>query len=93
MSTQDQDHATTPATEPQRWLDRPANTRKLFLALMVVCGGLLVWDVLHHQHGHFDFEEIFGFHAVFGFVAYCCIVGTAVQLRKILKRDEDYYGE
>jgi hypothetical protein len=72
-----------------RWLRH----RIVFVGLLVVCGGLLIWDVLYDQHGHFDFEEIFGFHAVFGFVAYCCIVGTAVQLRKILKRNEDYYGE
>ncbi len=93
MSAQGRDPTTAPTDERPRWLDKPGNTRKLFVALMAVCGGLLVWDVLHNQHGHFDFEEIFGFHAVFGFVAYCCIVGTAVQLRKILKRNEDYYGE
>ena len=93
MSAQGQDHATAKAQEAPRWLDKPGNTRRSFVALMVVCGGLLVWDLLYHQHGHLGFDEIFGFHAAFGFVAYCCIVGTAVQLRKFLKRDEDYYGE
>ena len=79
--------------EPRRWLDDPANPRKIFIALIVVCGGLLVWNALMHPHGHMHYEEWFGFHAVFGFVAYCSIVGGAVLLRKILKRPEDYYDE
>jgi hypothetical protein len=91
MSEQDTGHAAPPADEPRRWLDDPNNGKKLFVALIVACAGLLVVDLAYHQHGHYDFEEWFGFHALFGFVAYCCIVGSAVQLRRVLKRPEDYY--
>jgi len=91
MSEHNQDHGTPPADEPKRWLDHPGSGKKLFMALAAACLGLLVWDVVYPQHGHYGFEEWFGFHALFGFVAYCCIVGTAVQLRKVLKRPEDYY--
>jgi len=82
-----------PHNDDPRWLDDPANTKKLFIALAVVCGGLLLWDLVYHQHGHFHFEEWFGFHAVFGFVAYSCIVLAATQLRKVLKRPDDYYED
>jgi hypothetical protein len=91
MTDQDQGHVTPASDEPKRWLDHPDSGKKLFGALAVACLGLLIWDLVYHQHGHFGFEEWFGFHAWFGFVAYCFIVGTAVQLRKVLKRPEDYY--
>ena len=103
MSEHNQDHVSPPPEEPKRWLDHPGSGKKLFMALAAVCLGLLVWDCgwwlaveqgwweVHERHGHYGFEEWFGFHALFGFVAYCCIVGTAVQLRKVLKRPEDYY--
>ena len=45
----------------------------------------------YHKHGHFDFEELPGFNAAFGFLAYVGLVLSATQLRKLLKRDEDYY--
>tara|TARA_Y100001968_G_scaffold333115_1_gene394212 strand:+ start:1507 stop:1767 length:261 start_codon:yes stop_codon:yes gene_type:complete len=80
-----------PAEESKRWLDQPDSGKKLFWALAAACLGLLAWDLGYHQHGHLDFEEWFGFHAWFGFLAYCFIVGSAVMMRKVLKRPEDYY--
>jgi len=60
-------------------------------SLYALCAGLLLFDVFHHKHGHFGFEEWFGFYAFYGFIACIAIVLSAIQLRKILMRDEDYY--
>ena len=59
--------------------------------LYALCAALLLFDVFYHKHGHFKFEEWFGFYAFYGFAAYMVIVLSAKQLRKLIKRDEDYY--
>lgn len=83
----------TPAGNDSRWLDKPDNVEKIFKALVAVCVALVVADLLYHRHASFDFEEMPGFYAFFGFVAYVGLVLTAKQLRRVLMRDEDYYGE
>lgn len=65
--------------------------KRILFVIYLICAGLLVIDLIYHRHGHFVFEEWFGFYAFFGFAAYALIALTATQLRKILKRDEDYY--
>ncbi len=80
-----------PPGEKQYWLDKPSSVDLIFKVLVGVCVVLFFADLAYHKHGHFDFEEWFAFHAFFGFGAYVFIVLTATQLRKILKREEDYY--
>ncbi len=60
-------------------------------ALYALCAAVLLVDVFHHKHGHFTFEEWFGFYALYGFISYMVIVLSAKQFRKLVKRDEDYY--
>jgi len=76
---------------PQGWFDRPQNVKRLVALLACACALTLVLNVVLHPHGHLEYEDWFGFHAVFGFLAYLFIVGGAVQLRKLVKREEDYY--
>ena len=59
--------------------------------LYTLCAVLLLVDVFYHKHGHFTFEEWFGFYAVYGFISCLAIVFAAVWFRKFIKRDEDYY--
>lgn len=73
------------------WLDHPANVNKLIAVLVVVCGLLLLTDLIYHKHAEFGFERWFGFFAWYGFLAYCFIVLSAKLLRRWLKRDDDYY--
>ena len=75
------------------WLDRPQTAKNIFIALIVLCVALVVADLFVHKHGHFHFEEWIGFHAVFGFMAYCAIVLSAKQIRRFIKREENYYDE
>ncbi len=79
--------------ENPTWLDQPRNVDRLFWLLVIACGLTLVANQVLHPHGHLEYEEVFGFHAGFGFLAYLTIVGGAVLLRRVVKRGEDYYGE
>ncbi len=82
--------------EPSRgdkryWLDDKRNVDKIVWTLAIVCAGLFCADFFYHKHVHFAFEGWFGFFAWFGF--FCCValVLAAKEMRKLLKRDEDYY--
>ena len=73
------------------WLDDPRNVDKIFWTLCLVCLLLFGADALYTKKVHFPFEGWFGFFGIFGFVACVGLVLAAKELRKILKRDEDYY--
>lgn len=76
---------------PPRWLDRKANVDKVYWGVWALCGLLLAVEPLVHKHGEFAFEEWFGFHGLYGFVACVALVIAAKGLRTLLKRPEDYY--
>jgi hypothetical protein len=85
---------TSPTTqlERKRWLDDPRNVNKLVGLLIVACAGLALLNAVYPHQGHFAFEEALPvFYGFFGFLAYCFIVLSAKALRRLLKRDEDYY--
>lgn len=73
------------------WLDKSVNVDRLVYTFYVVCGLLLAIDIFVPKHGPFAVEHIFGFYGFFGFVACVALVLVAKQLRRILKRSEDYY--
>jgi hypothetical protein len=73
------------------WLDSSKNVTTLFRGLCAVCAALLAIDLFLHRHEEFGFATVFGFHSVYGFVACVVLVLVAKRLRRILKRDENYY--
>jgi hypothetical protein len=75
------------------WLDDPKNVRKIVYALVVVCVLLVLLDLFYDKHAHFDAENWFGFYGFYGFV--CCVglVLAAKELRRLVMRREDYYGD
>lgn len=77
--------------EPRRWLDDRRNVDRIVWSVYAVCGFLFVIDVFVPKHGPFEVEHLFGFHAIFGFVAYAALVVAAEALRALVKRPEDYY--
>ena len=91
MSDHDDPKPPPAADEKRYWLDDKRNIDKIFYALVAACVATVLADFTYHKHGHFDFEEWTGFNAAFGFFAYVGLVLTATQLRRLLKRDEDYY--
>jgi hypothetical protein len=75
------------------WFDHPRNVRKILWALYTACGLLLAIDFVYHRHADFEFEQFFGFYGLYGFGACVALVLIAKELRKLLSRPEDYYGE
>ena len=78
------------------WIARPQNANKVFYGLLVLCAGVVIFDLLYHnlvhaKHGYFAFETMIGFHAFYGLVAFMFVVLTGKQLRNYLMRDENYY--
>ena len=90
--------------EQPRWLDDFENVRKVYRALWGVClllvGGEVLLRWAHRRaaqagelHHGFAFESWPGFYALFGFIACVALVLSAKELRKLLMRPEDYYGD
>jgi hypothetical protein len=77
--------------DDRRWLDEPRNVGRVVVALYLVCGLLLLADLLYVKTPHFSFENWFGFYGIFGFAVSFTLVLTAKELRRLLRRDEDYY--
>lgn len=78
-------------SERRRWLDEPRNVTRLVYCLAALCVLALVADFFYAKQPHFDVEEWPGFYAVFGFVVSMSLVLAAKQLRRVLRRDENYY--
>ena len=81
----------TDRTEKTYWLDQPRNVDRLVYGLVLICGLLLLADFFYHKHIHFAFEGWFGFFAWYGFVVCVGLVLLAKEMRRVVKRDEDYY--
>lgn len=77
--------------EKRYWLDSKENVTKLVHGLWAICTLLLLADFVVHRHEEVTFAEWFGFYGIYGFVACVGLVLAAKELRKILKRPEDYY--
>ncbi|HIL81569.1 MAG TPA: hypothetical protein EYG54_09970 [Myxococcales bacterium] len=78
-------------SRPPRWLERPGSVLAIIRALALVCSLVVLADFFYEKHGHYSWENFPGFYAIFGFVSCVVLVLVATRLRKILKRDEDYY--
>ena len=72
------------------WDSREFGTR-VFWAVALVGAATVAADLFYHKHGHYPMEEWIGFHAVYGFVSCVGLVLAAKSMRRLLKRDEDYY--
>ena len=71
--------------------DKPRNVSLLLRSLYAICALLFILDFFLHRHTAHTWENISGFYAIFGFVACVTLVLVAKEMRKFLKRKEDYY--
>lgn len=77
--------------EKQHLFDKPRNVSLLLRFFYAICALLFILDFFLHRHEVHEWDGITGFFAIFGFMAYVTIVLVAEQLRKMVKRKEDYY--
>lgn len=62
--------------------------RKYFYIALVL---LLAIDLFIPKHGHFTWEEVPFFFAVYGFIGCVSLIFIAKVLRLLVKRKENYY--
>lgn len=71
--------------------DKPKNVKRLLLIFYASLIALLCIDPFIHKHAEFEWEAAPGFFAAYGFIAYVLLIFISKQLRKWIKRDENYY--
>ncbi|MFQ5765441.1 MAG: hypothetical protein ACE5GT_10965 [Rhodospirillales bacterium] len=73
--------------------DNPRNVKRAIYFLFAICGITLVLDFVVRRHVDHPWEGLFGFYAVYGFVACVILVLVAKEMRKVVMRKEDYYDD
>lgn len=77
--------------DDRRWLDEPRNVTRIVYGLAALCALALIADLFYDKQPHFGADGWFAFYPVYGFAGSVALVLLAKQLRRVLKRDEDYY--
>jgi len=79
--------------EKRHIFDNPKNVWRVIYALHAICAVVFVADFFVHRHVEHPWEALYGFYCVYGFVACVLLVLIAKEMRKVLMRREDYYGD
>ncbi|MEM6557268.1 MAG: hypothetical protein AAF642_15415 [Pseudomonadota bacterium] len=75
------------------WVSSSRTPLILLILVILICAGLVVFDLAVNRHEYLDFANANGFYAIWGFAAFGLAVLSGWPLGKLLRRDEDYYGE
>lgn len=75
------------------WTVSPKLSGMLFWGSLIVGALLILVDVLVEHHPYFHVAGSFGFHGFFGFAAFAFVVLMGWPLGRLLRRDENYYGD
>lgn len=71
--------------------DNPKNVKRVRYVLYILSGLSIVAELFVKRYVDHPWEALFGFYALYGFVACAILVLIATELRKVLMRGEDYY--
>ncbi len=77
--------------EKLHFFDKPGNLKKFLRGFYIICAILLAIDFVHNRHVVHSWESLWGFYAVYGFVACVALVEIAKLMRALLMRAPDYY--
>lgn len=75
----------------RHWLDEPRNVRLLWRGFLAVLALTVLAELAATLHPHFGVDGLFGFHAIYGFLACLAMIVVAKALGALLKRRDDYY--
>jgi hypothetical protein len=75
------------------WLARPATIRRLWQVFIAVLAATVLAELAVEAHPHFAVERLFGFNALYGFLACAALILFAKGLGLLIKRKDDYYGD
>jgi len=67
--------------------------RTLWIIFIAVLALTLVAQPFVEWHPHFAVETLFGFNALYGFLACAALILVAKAIGLLVKRPEDYYDE
>lgn len=75
------------------WLTRPRTIRRLWQIFIAVLAATVLAELAVDAHPHFAVERLFGFNALYGFLACAALIVFAKGLGLLIKRRDDYYGD
>ncbi len=77
----------------QYLFDDPKNIKRLLNIFYLCCAVLVVLDFVIHRHIGHDWENLWAFYPIYGFVGCVVLVVIASWMRTFLMRAEDYYDK
>ncbi|MCI5107717.1 MAG: hypothetical protein MRY76_13465 [Pseudomonadales bacterium] len=75
------------------WAENPVVHQRIRYGLFIICGLLVIVDLIVHRHTYLPVEELPAFYAFYGFGALVGVVVLAKTLRLYVGRNEDYYQQ
>lgn len=78
--------------EKKHIFDNPKNVKRILYVLYGCCVLLFALDFVIHRHVMHDWENLWGFYPLYGFVGCVVLVLIAKWMRTFLMRPEDYYA-
>lgn len=75
------------------WVEWRWTKALFFWGLGALTLGLVSFDLVVDRHESVHSAEATGFYAIYGFVAFAFVVLAGWPLGRMLRRDENYYGD
>ncbi len=75
------------------WVEAPKTPLILLMLVILTSAALIVLDVLVMRNEYVGFANADWFYGLWGFGAFALAVLSGWPLGRLLRRDEDYYGE
>lgn len=71
--------------------DDPKNIKRLMRVFYLCCVLLVILDFIIHRHTMHEWDNLWAFYPIYGFVGCVVLVIVATKMRTFLMRPEDYY--